>query len=418
MSILIKDVLLDGKKTNIYIVDEKIKSTDAKAGEKADHVIDGRNKAAIPGFVNTHAHSAMTLFRGYADDLKLQDWLTNHIWPLEAKMTEEDVYWGTKLACLEMIKSGTTCFCDNYWHMPSVAKAVDETGLRAVVCEVFMDLGNVERGEAEKKKQVKLVKKIRDMKNSRIVPALAPHAPYTVSPENLAWVKEYADEEDLLINLHLAETESENADYHVKHHKRPVPFLEDIGFLGANLICAHSIWLTRREMNILARHGVKISHNPVSNMKLASGVMPYRQMKESGLKISLGTDGCASNNDLDMFESMKYAALLQKVHDYDPTVLPAKEAYDMATINGAEALRINAGAVRSGKLADIALIDLKRPELVPKRNLIANLVYSAKGSCVDTVICDGKILMENGKVQGEEEILEKAQETADKLFAK
>ena len=262
------------------------------------------------------------------------------------------------------------------------------------------------------------MKKVRDLKNPRIRPALAPHAPYTVLPESLWWIKEYADKEGLLINFHMAETEKENSDVYMKHGMRLVPFLEERGFLGENLIAAHGIWLDQKDISILARHKVKIAHNPISNMKLASGILPYKEMKEYGITISLGTDGCASNNDLDMFESMKFAALLQKVHTYDPTVLPAKEALEMATINGAKTLGINAGAIDVGKLADIILIDLKRPELTPLNNLAANLVYSAKGSCVDTVICDGRIIMEERIVDGEEEILEKAEHVAKDLFSR
>ncbi len=416
MSILIKNVLLKGKTTSIYVEGNSIKSIGNI--EKAEYVIDGKGMAALPGYVNTHTHSAMTLFRSYADDLKLHDWLEKHIWPREAKLTEEDVYWGAKLACLEMIKSGTTCFNDNYWHMMGTVRAADELGMRAVVCEVLIDRGDQDQAEKEKKKNKALVKKVRDMKNPRIRPALAPHAPYTVLPETLCWIKEYADKEGLLINFHLAETEKENADFYVKHGKRLVPFLEERGFLGPNLIAAHGIWLDQKDISILARHNVKIAHNPVSNMKLASGILPYKEMKDAGIIVSLGTDGCASNNGLDMFESMKFASLLQKVHRHDPTVLPAKEALDMATINGAKTLGINTGKIEEGCLADIILIDLKRPELTPLNNLTANLVYSAKGSCVDTVICDGKILMENGIVKGEEEIMEKSADVAKDLFSR
>jgi 5-methylthioadenosine/S-adenosylhomocysteine deaminase len=417
MTILIRNILLQGKKTDIYVEGNKIKSV-GKTSEKAEYTIDGTGKAAMPGFINTHTHSAMTLFRSYADDLKLQVWLEKHIWPREAKMTENDVYWGAKLACLEMIKSGTTSFNDNYWHLAGTLKAADETGMRAVIGEVCIDLGDSERAEKEKKKNIANVKKVRGLKNDRITPSLCPHAPYTVMPETLWWMKEYAAKEGLPINLHLAETEKENADYIAKHKMRPVPFLEKHGFLGPELIAAHGIWFDQADMALLAKRDVKIAHNPVSNMKLASGILPYKGLKEHGITISLGTDGCASGNDLDMFGAMKFASLLQKVHTMDPTALPAKEALEMATMNGAKTLGINAGAIEAGKLADIILIDLKRPELTPLNDLAANLVYSAKGSCVDTVICDGKILMENKKVKGEEDIIDKAAQVAKDLFAR
>lgn len=417
MSILIKDVLLRGKNTSVYIEGNRIKSI-GDASEKAEQVIDGKGKAALPGFINTHTHSAMTLFRSYADDLPLHVWLEKHIWPREALMTEDDVYWGAKLACLEMIKSGTTTFNDSYWHLMGTVRAADETGMRAFVGKVFIDLFDRERAEKEKKENMALVKKIRGMNNPRITPALNPHAPYTVSADSLKWIREYADKEGLLIHFHLAETEKENSDFYMKHKMRPVPFLEDLGFLGSNLIAAHGIWFDANDIAILARHKVKVSHNPVSNMKLASGVMPYAEMMDAGINVSLGTDGCASNNGLDMFESMKFASLLQKVHRRDPTVLPAQEALGMASLNGAKALEIKAGAIEPGFLADIILVDRKRPELTPLNDLSANLVYSAKGSCVDTVICDGKVIMENRNVKGEEEILQKAGEVAKDLFAR
>ena len=415
MSILIKNVQLSGKETNIYIENNKIAGIDVK--EKADHVIDGKGKAAFPGFVNTHTHSAMTLFRSYADDLKLHVWLEKHIWPREAKMTENDVYWGAKLACLEMIKSGTTTFNDNYWHLAGTLKATDEMGMRAVIGEVCIDLEDSDH-EKEKKKNIANVKKVRELKNERITPSLCPHAPYTVLPEMLWWMKEYSDKEGLLINLHLAETEKENTDFLAKHKMRPVPFFEKHGFLGPKLIAAHGIWFDSKDMALLAKHDVKVAHNPVSNMKLASGILPYKELKGQGITISLGTDGCASSNDLDMFGAMKFASLLQKVHTLDPTILPAKEALEMATINGAKTMGINAGAIEAGKLADIILIDLRMPELTPANNLTANLVYSAKGSCVDTVICDGKVLMENRIVKGEEEIIDNATQVAKDLFAR
>jgi 5-methylthioadenosine/S-adenosylhomocysteine deaminase len=417
MNILIKDVLMNGKKTDICVEGNKIKSV-GKTTEKAEYVIEGSGKAAVPGFINTHTHSAMTLFRSYADDLKLHVWLENHIWPREAKMTEDDVYWGAKLACLEMIKSGTTTFNDNYWHIGGTLKASDEMGMRAVLGEVCIDLGDADRAEKEKKKNIANVKKVRELKSDRITPSLCPHAPYTVMPETLWWMKEYARKEDLLINLHLAETEKENTDFVAKHKMRPVPFFEKHGFLGPELIAAHGIWFDQKDMALLAKHDVKVAHNPVSNMKLASGILSYKELKQHRITVSLGTDGCASSNDLDMFGAMKFAALLQKVHTFDPTILPAKEALEMATINGAKTLGINAGAIETGKLADIILIDLKMPELTPANNLTANLVYSAKGSCVDTVICDGNILMQKRIVKGEEEILDKATQVAKDLFAR
>ena len=412
MSILIKNVLLDKREINVYIEDNIIQEIGKKT--EADYVIDGKNKAIIPGMVNTHTHAAMCLFRGYADDMKLEEWLQNKIWPLESKLRADDVYLGTKLACLEMIKTGTTTFNDMYFFMESAAKAVDETGLRAVLSYGFIDLFNDEKREKEIKKTKETVRAIENMHNDRIKPALGPHAVYTVSEEGLRWIKNYADEKDLLVHFHLAETKKENDDFIKKHNKRPVKYLNEIGFLDRKLIAAHCIWLNDDDINLLEKHNVKISYNPVSNMKLASGVMNYQKMKKLG--VTLGTDGCASNNNLDMFEEMKIGSLLQKSYFNDETIMPAKEMFNIATLNGAKTLGFNAGKIEEGKLADILLIDLKRSELTPNHNLISNLVYSGNGSVVDTTICNGKILMENRKVKGEEEILEKGKKVAEDLI--
>ncbi len=406
MSILIKDILVDGKKTSIFIEGDRIREIGSR--NEADKVIDGRNKAAFPGFVNTHTHSAMTLLRGYADDMMLHDWLQNRIWPLEAKMNEDDVYIGSKLACLEMIKGGTTCFLDMYWHMKGTARAASEMGLRAVLAESFIDLGKKEMADSMKKANKSFVSYVRDMGCNRITPAVGPHAAYTVSEEGLLWVKDFAEKEDLTVSFHLAETKKENSDVKKATGMRPVPYLEKIGFLSENLVAAHAIWFTKKEIATLAEHGVKIAHNPSSNLKLASGIMQYSEMRKAGLTVSLGTDGCASNNNLDMMEEMRTAALLHKGASMDPTTLPAKDALKMATEAGGKALGLPIGAVKENMLADIILIDLDRPELCPGHNLVSDIVYAANSCCVDTVICDGQILMEGRKVPGEDAILEEA----------
>ena len=416
MSILIKDVSHKGKITNIYI-EQNLISEIGDVKVQAEEVIDGRNKAAIPGMVNTHTHAAMTLLRGYADDLRLQDWLSNKIWPVEANLREEDIFWGTKLACLEMIKSGTTTFNDMYFNGETAAKAVKEMGIRGVVSEVFFDLFDETTGEKGRKKVTKGIEELKKFKSQRITPALGPHAIYTVSGEGLQWIKELADKNDLLIHFHLAETKDENEDFKKKHGKRPVPYLEEIGFLGENLIATHCVWLNKEDIQILAKHNVKISHNPVSNMKLAvGGILPYKDLMSAGCVVSLGTDGCASNNNLDMFETMKFAALGQKLYANDPMIMPSSEAFDMATKNGAQSLRLNAGKIQEGMLADILLLNLRTPSFVPNHNLIANIVYSASGLCVDTTICDGKILMKEGRIEGEEDILNGANHAAKDLI--
>lgn len=414
MSILIKDVLLGDETTHVYIEDNTISEIGRKV--ESDEVIDGKSKAIIPGLINTHTHAAMSLFRGYADDLELHNWLQNKIWPLESKLKSEDVYWGTKLACLEMIKTGTTTFNDMYYFAESAGKAVEEMGIRGVLSQVFFDMFDKEKGEEQAKETEKVISRLRYFKSNRVVPALGPHAIYTVSKEMLEWIGEFAGENDLLIHFHLCETEREVRDCIKRYGKSPVRVLEEIKFLSSNLITAHCVWLSNEDVDILSRYGVKVSHNPTSNMKLSVGrALPYSQLKNSGITISLSTDGCASNNNLDMFESMKFATLLQKYTTKEQTVMPASETFKMATVNGARALRMNAGEIKEGMLADVLLIDLKRAELIPNHNLISNLVYSANGYCVDTTICDGKILMRDRKVEGEEEILSRAIKTAKDL---
>lgn len=416
MSILIKDVFHEGGKTNIFIEGNLITELGDSVGSKSDSVIDGRNKAAVPGFVNAHTHAAMTLLRGYADDLELHDWLTNHIWPLEAKLTEEDVYWGARLACLEMIKTGTTSFNEMYWHPLATARAVEEMGLRGVISAIFVDLQDDEKSEEQINEAERIIPKLKKEFSTRVQPALGPHAVNTVSENSLEWCADFSRENELRVNIHLGETRKDNEEFIKKTGKRPIQYLEGIGLLNERLVAAHAIWVTKGEINLLAKNDVNVAHNPTSNMKLATGgVMPYAEMIAAGLTVSLGTDGCASNNNLDMLEAMKFASLQQKAHRWDQTVLPAKEALLLATMNGAKTLGINAGEIAVGKLADIALIDLKRPELTPHYNIASDLVYSANGCCVYTLICDGKVLMDGRVVEGEDEILEKAGETGRRL---
>jgi 5-methylthioadenosine/S-adenosylhomocysteine deaminase len=415
MSILIKNVKLNGQETNIYIDATTIIEIGSSRSE-ADHVIDGTNKAVVPGMVNAHTHAAMTLLRGYADDMKLFEWLNTKIWPLEGKLTADDVYWGARLACLEMIKSGTTTFNDMYWHLEATAKAVDDAGIRGVISGVVISQSDIEEGTKQIDDNLKLIKKIQESSSDRVTPALGPHAIYTVSPEMLAKIAELSRENELMIHFHLAETKEEIEKYIEKTGKRPVEHLEELGFLSPNLVAAHGVWYNKKDIETLAKHDVKIVHNPISNMKLSVGsAIKYQELRSAGITVSLGTDGCASNNNLDMFDSMKVATLLQKYHTGDETAMPAKEVFEMATVNGARSLKVDAGVVEEGKLADLVLIDLGAPEITPNFDLISNLVYSVNGSIVDTVICDGKILMENRVVPGEEEVIEKAIEIANDL---
>lgn len=407
MGILIRNVELDGKQTDVLIEGSRFKAIGGNLDADVETVVDGSGKAIVPTFVNAHTHASMTLMRSYADDLQLHDWLENHIWPLEAKMDEEDIYHGARLACLEMIKSGTTCFNDMYWHFHGVARAVEEMGLRAMLSSVFIDFNGEDKASEQRELTVKLHEESKQY-SDRIGFALGPHAIYTVSKPSLQWARDFAADNGLLIHIHVSETQKEVDDCLAQFGVRPIQWLEKIGFLDTNVVAAHVVHVNNEEVGILARNGVKVVHNPVSNMKLASGSFPYGKMLKQGVELALGTDGCSSNNNLCMMEEMKLAALHAKLVHNDPTILPARTVFDMATKGGAHALGLDCGVIAEGKLADCMLVDLSNHRLAPGYQLIDDLVFSADSGCIDTVICNGKILMRNGHVEGEEEIVQEA----------
>jgi 5-methylthioadenosine/S-adenosylhomocysteine deaminase len=408
MRILIKNVILKRRKADILIEEGKISKIGKNLNLRADEKIDAKGeKAAIPGLINCHTHSAMILFRGIAEDLPLKDWLENEIWPREAKLTEDDVYWGTKLAILEMIKSGTTTFNEMYWFEEAQIQAVKEMGIRAVIGLVMLDFLPMGSKKKVEKLYLKFFHSATQPLDHLITFSIAPHAIYTVSKENLIWAKIFAKKYKLLIHMHLSETENEVKECQRKYKMRPVEFLEKIGFLDKNCIFAHCVWLSEKEIEILEKRGCSLVYNPTSNIKLASGVFPWVKIKERKINVCLGTDGPASNNSLNLFSEMKIGALLQKIESKDPTAISAKEIFQMATRNGAKALRINTGEIKVGKLADLVLIDLNKIEMFPNYDLISNLVYSDAKNCVSDVICNGRILMRDGKIEKENEIIKK-----------
>jgi len=383
---------------------------------EAEFIVEGDGALVLPGLANTHTHAAMSLLRGYADDMILQDWLSQKVWPLEAHLTGEDVYWGTKLACLEMIRTGTTAFNDMYFFMESAAKAVDEAGIRALLCYGFIDLGDAAKREHECRATEALVSHIRKLANPRIRAAAGPHAPYTVSPEGLSWCAGFAREREIPVHIHLSETEKEVNDCIAQHGKRPAALLDECGILGPKTIAAHGCWLDDAECALLGKRGVSVSHNPASNMKLATHrALPCRELVAAGANVCLGTDGCASNNNLDLFEEMKIAALLQKFFWNDPTLLPAPEALAMATANGAKALGFGPGTLVAGAPADLIIVTTKTPENTPLHNAASNLVYACNGAAVETTICAGRVLMLEREVPGEAEILAGAARAAAQL---
>jgi len=420
-AILIADVQVDGRIADVFVEENGIigeigEGIRRKYRSEADLIIDADGALALPGLVNTHTHAAMSLLRGYADDMVLQDWLSQKIWPLEAHLTPDDVYWGTRLACLEMIKSGTVAFNDMYFMMEETARAALEAGIRATLSYGFIDLFSPEKREAECKATENLVCHIRSLENPRIRPAVGPHALYTVSPEGLRWCAEFAAQEKIGIHIHLAETENEVNDCLARHGKRPAAHLDDCGILTPRTVAAHCCWLDEAECSLLGKRGVSVSHNPSSNMKLATNrAMPYHWLVQAGVQVSLGTDGCASNNNLDMFEEVKTAALLQKFSWNNPTLLPAHEALTMATANGAKGLGLPTGTLVPGTPADIILVTARTACNTPLHNAASNLVYSCSGGVVETTICDGRVLMLERHVPGEDQVLLKAAQAAQEL---
>ena len=361
-------------------------------------VIDGRRTLAMPGLINTHTHAAMTLLRSYADDMELMPWLNDKIWPAEAKFVNEYIYWGSALAAVEMIQSGTTTFADMYDSMHEVAKVVDESGLRANLargCVVFSDpeLKNIQ-------KNVRLYENFHNQSDGRIKVWFAPHAPYTCPPDYLEKIVEAAKSCNTGIHVHLAETLDEQRQIAEGYGKTPTEYLNDLGVFELPTIAAHSVYLNDSDIAILKEHNVGIAHNPSSNLKLASGIANIPKYLQAGLNVGIGTDGCSSNNTLNMFKEMTICSFVQKVNAMDPTVLPAEEILQLATIGGARALRWDdeIGTLEVGKKADLILVDLDKPHFAPWNNSVSDLVYSAQGSDVKTTIVNGKILMKDYEV--------------------
>lgn len=421
--ILIREALLNEQKVDILIQNDKIASISPsekffRLPEGCEIILCEGKKAVFPSFCNMHTHSAMSLFRGYGDDMPLEQWLSQKIWPNEANLTPEIVYWGSKLAILEMIKSGTTCFNDMYFFPDETARAAQEMGIRATLSHTFFDHFDPKKAEQVKKGLADYERHISQLPNSELIQwAVAPHAVYTVSKETLAWSKDFAREHNMLYHIHAAEstTECRNAEQNLG--ATPIRLLSNLGILDQDTIIAHGVWLDDEEINMLGSNHCTVVHNPNSNLKLASGhKFKYNELKSAGATIALGTDGCSSSNNLDMIEATKTMSLLQKGWRLDPTALPATEAIQIATKGGFDALHINAGSIEEGKLADLILVDLNNIAFIPNNNTLSNLIYAAHGDCVDTVICNGKIVMQNHHVPGEELIIENARKAVEQLI--
>ena len=357
--------------------------------------IDCRGRLVMPGLINTHCHAAMSLQRSLADDSPLMKWLNEHIWPFEARQTPEDVALGMELGIVEMLLGGITSFVDMYYHQNRCVPVVERLGIRAVLGCNYFD-SNIDEVFAELEEAA-----CRAAACDRIRIAVAPHAPYTVSTENLARGLREAERLDLLLMTHIAETQDEIRIIRERFDATPVEYLDRLGLLGPRTIGAHCVHVTSKDIATMAARGMTVSHNPQSNMKISSGVAPVREMLRAGIRVTVATDGCCSNNDLDLWEELRTAALLQKSATGDPTALPALEALRMATANGARAMGYadgQLGVLREGALADMIVIDLQRPHLQPMNDVVSNLVYCGKAADVETVMVGGRIVVENRRI--------------------
>ena len=358
-------------------------------------VINGDGCVAMPGLINMHTHVPMTLLRGYGEGLPLMSWLNDRIWPFEEKMTKEDIYIGSLLGIVEMIKSGTTTFVDMYYHLKEIASAAKDLNVRAF-------LGNTVIGEDWEEKIEKTIS-LRDKLNDDLITVMiAPHAPYTCSSKTLEMVGNIAREKNIPIHIHLSETKDEINTVNKEHKKSPIEYCEEVGLFKDNkVIAAHCVHITEEDMNILKKYNVTVVNNPQSNMKLASGVAPIYKCIEKGINVCIGTDGPSSNNNLNMIEEMQTTSMLQKMISNDPTILDAYSTIELATVNAAKALGMedSLGKIKEGYLADIILIDMLKPHLIPNFSSYSNIIFSAQGSDVKTVIINGKVVMKNYKLK-------------------
>jgi len=386
--------------------------------EDADRILDASGSLILPGLVNAHTHTSMTLFRGYADDLPLQKWLEDHIWPAEAHLTPEDIRAGSRLAAVEMIRGGTTAFGDMYFEMGEVADVVEEAGLRARLGHGIITVGKDEEGIREEVDEgVSLVKEHDGKAEGRVGAMLCPHAPYTVDNETFRELAEEARDADVPLHTHMSET-AENVEQSLEENSaRPPEYLDSLGVFDGDAYVAHGVHLDDSDIDLLSSKDVGVAHCPSANMKLASGTAPVTDLLDAGVCVGIGTDGPASNNTLDMFKETRHAALVAKNRETDASTVPAETALNMATRGGADLLGTGAGVVEEGSPADLAVVDLDAPHLAPPHDLVSHAVYAANAADVTATVADGEVLMEDGVVEtmDEEAVLAEAEEAAFEL---
>lgn len=423
--LLIKNVELlhtpNGDLYYIAVEDNKITyvGKDMPENMQDAEIVDGKGKLATAGMVNTHGHVSMTLLRSYADDMELMDWLQNKIWPIEDKMNAQDIYWGAMLGIAEMLKGGTTCFADMYAFMEDVARACAETGIRANLCRGL--IGVAPDKDVKLAENNVLAANWQGYDNGRIRISYGPHAPYTCPVDYLEKVIKAAADHEAEIQMHLCETKFEVDSCMKEHGLTPIQLMDKLGMFDLGTIAAHCVHLTDNDMEIMAAKKVRVAHNPQSNLKLASGIAPVAKMLEKGICVGIGTDGASSNNNLDMLEECRAAAMLHKATNFDPLAVPAQKAWEMATVDGAKTLGFdNLGLLEAGQLADIVLWDMHKPYWYPRNNKLSLLVYAASANDADTVIVAGKKVVAGGKLLtfDEEKIYAQASACMEKLLRK
>lgn len=421
-TIFLRNVTCGGKNVDILIrngVIEAIRPADEISQVQADaEVMDCTGKVAMPGFVNMHTHAGMSMMRGVGEDMSFHDWLAS-IWKIEENIDEEYVYHAVRVACLEMIKTGTTTFNDQYWHLPMAYKAASELGVRPVLSYVICDRHDPEEAERQMRECREMYEASKAWTGIGTF-VTAVHAIYSVSESMILWAKDFARKNNLKIHIHLSETEKEVKDCMEQHDgMSPVEYLDSLGVLGPDVIAAHSLWLSDRDVEILGERGVTCVHNINSNLKLTSGYkFRYNELRDAGANVCIGTDGCASSNNLDMLEAMKTSAVVQKAWRKDSAAMPISELIAMATSNAGKALDLDIGKIEEGALADIIIVDTDSYHFMSPAPFEANLIYSAHSDCIDSVICNGRFVMKNRVVPAEKEILVQARKVLDRINVK
>ena len=419
-TILLKNIVSEGIASDILIegnlIAKVVPSDNQTIVPEGAEVVDCTGKAAFPSFVNMHTHAGMALMKGIGEDMAFHEWL-DRIWQVEEHIDEEYVYHATKAACLEMIKTGTTTFNDQYWHMPVAYKAAMELGLRPALSYVVLDKNDPEESERQKIQCQEMydMTKTWDEKAQLLISV---HAIYSVREPMMLWAVDFARKHGLKIHIHVSETQKEVEDCMREHNgMSPVEYLDSLGVLGPDVIAAHTLWLSDNDVKILGERGVTCVHNINSNLKLASGYrFLYNELKAAGANVCLGTDGCGSSNNLDVLEAMKTAAIVQKAWREDPTAMPLEDVAAMVTTNAAKALGINSGRIEEGALADLLIVDTDNYQFLSPAGFLANFVYSSHSDCIDSVICNGKFIMRGRVVEGEREIIDNARKHMNRLW--